>query len=413
MKRFTSPWSSILEYFSGISPPEFYSLKASRDQEQKQLDELSREQRLLERARQRLDKSVTLSGPKLDPANFEQEIARLSKEVTELNLQQEILRDKVVREEELFHSLQLQIRLSEDALGIYSEDSTFLRQTSEESLICPTCGAEHAKTFLQLIGYAEEARVLQDLTFSLRHDLIAVQEKIGPSKARLEELQTQYRLVSDVLDTRKGDMQFRDVVNSIGAESAFKAFEDEQKDLGKELDKCLRAVHDLDQKLKDLRSIKRSKRILGAFRNYYATARKALNLPTVETSRLRLTSRPDTSGSGGPRSILAYYSALWRTCHGDAAAYSIPVVIDSPNQQGQDEINLPAVLRFIAQDLPSNMQLLVGLETPADFMFDKEIKLEVPYELLRKEEFAEVEERLLPFIRSMHESIRTQTQMLI
>ena len=99
---------------------------------------------------------------------------------------------------------------------------------------------------------------------------------------------------------------------------------------------------------------------------------------------MRLTSRPDLSGSGGPRSILAYYSALWRTCHDNAGAYNMPIVIDSPNQQGQDHINLPTVLKFIAKDLPEDAQLIVGLEAPADFEFDKEIRFDTQYSLLKK-----------------------------
>jgi len=119
-------------------------------------------------------------------------------------------------------------------------------------------------------------------------------------------------------------------------------------------------------------------------------------------AKIRLTSRPDLSGSGGPRSILAYYAALWRTCSGSLGAYSVPVVIDSPNQQGQDDVNLPTVLKFIANELPKDMQLIVGLESAADFVFDKELILDKQYSLLNEDEWTDVELIVEPMLQKMH-----------
>jgi hypothetical protein len=64
MRRFGAPWGLILEYFTGISPPEYYLAKAERDKAAKELEEQSREARLLDRARERFSKTLALSGPK-------------------------------------------------------------------------------------------------------------------------------------------------------------------------------------------------------------------------------------------------------------------------------------------------------------------------------------------------------------
>ena len=127
-----------------------------------------------------------------------------------------------------------------------------------------------------------------------------------------------------------------------------------------------------------------------------------MELPSVNTAKIRLTNRPDLSGSGGPRSILAYYAALWRTCNSSLGAYSVPVVVDSPNQQGQDDINLPTILKFIANELPENMQLIVGLESSSDFVFDNEIILNKQYSLLIDEEWTAVESVVEPLLQKMH-----------
>jgi len=71
MQQYRAPIRPILEYFTGIKPPEYYEVKSKRDQEQKQLDELHKEQRFLEKAKERFGKLLPLTGPKVHPENFD------------------------------------------------------------------------------------------------------------------------------------------------------------------------------------------------------------------------------------------------------------------------------------------------------------------------------------------------------
>ncbi|MEE3507586.1 hypothetical protein QN399_15160 [Pseudomonas sp. 10C3] len=407
LKRFNSPWSAILEYFTGVCPPEYYRARAERVQESKALEEHRREYKLLERTIERFSRTLPLSGPKLNPENFANEIALLTQGVTELNQQQELLRSAAVREQDLLSSLEQQIRLADDALAAYGHDAKYLRTGDSEPLICPTCNAEHTKSFLDLLHFAEDARVLRELAGRLRDDATEVRHRCGKALARLSTLNENYQRISSVLDTRKGELKFQDVVESMGAESAFAAFEVERKLLQEAIDKALGVVNALDEKMKRLRAPKRTRAILEDFRSYYVSGRVALKLHPVDASKMKLTGRPDLSGSGGPRSILAYYAALWRTCQGVTGTFDVPVVIDSPNQQAQDDVNLPAVLQFIAKELPDDMQLIVGLETETDFPFDKEIHLDVPYSMLLEDHWAEAECIIEPLLEKMYATMKS------
>jgi hypothetical protein len=81
--------------------------------------------------------------------------------------------------------------------------------------------------------------------------------------------------------------------------------------------------------------------------------------------------------------------------------YSIPAVIDAPNQQGQDVLHLPKVLEFISKDLPHDMQLIVGSEKETEHSFDKTIVLSEPRGLLQEREFAEIKCVVAPMERAM------------
>lgn len=402
IQQYKAPISSILEYFTGVKPPEYYAAKAKKDALQVIVEELRREKASLDKARERVSKSLSMSGPKVDPKNFEAEIALLTSEINELNRKQETLRDQAIKERELLSSIQLQNRLAAEALSVYDKDSAYIRSEPRDAIVCPVCNAEHENSFLDLLNYAEDARSLRDITVRLSSDAREIESRLAKTQGQINELSAHYRKVSDLLATRKGDMQFTQVVDSMGAERAFAAFEEERVTLEKELGERLHAQDELSQEMKKLTDLNRSKAIIRTFREAYSSALIALNLPATDTSKTRLTGRPKVSGSGGPRSVLAYYAALWAACYGQMGSFQVPLVVDSPNQQGQDDINLPKIIQFICEKLPQQAQLILGSEIDTEHPFDQKIVLSDQYRLLGETSFDEVEAALGPMTTLMY-----------
>jgi predicted nucleic acid-binding Zn-ribbon protein len=406
LQQFKSPIGPILEYFSGIKPPEYYEAKAKRDAKQRLLDELNRERLFLNKAQNRFGKKLPFSGPKIDPENFKLEIERLTSEITELNKRQEKLREQAVKERELLASIYMQINLANEALHIYEADAKYLRSAPRETLVCPVCNAEHSESFLDLLTYAEDARSLRDITVRLHEDADKIKAKLRETDSEISNLERQYRNISQLLDTRRGTLQFRQVVESLGAEQAFRAFEEERAVLEREIGAHSSEVDRLSSEMSELTDRKRSSVIMKKFRQAYAAALFDLNLPPSEQTRLSLTSRPSLSGSGGPRSILAYYAALWDVCCGQTGSFLVPLVVDSPNQQGQDDINLPKVIEFVSTKLPHNTQLILGSELEVEHLFDNKILLDQPYQLLDEQFFEHAEAELTPMVQAMYAAAR-------
>lgn len=410
LQRFNSPSAAILEYFAGVRPPEFYAARAEQERENRKLEETRKEKRFLDRARERIGRTIPLDGPKIDSELFLSEIERLTDEVSQLNKQQELVRDRVVREEENMEALYLQVRLARETLNAYDKDTAFAKSNSVGDLVCPTCGAEHSHSFLDYFAYAEDARVLRELALRLESDATEAAKRVESARSDLALLSGHYEAIAETLQVRRGDLEFGQVVLSMGAERAFGAFAEEEAAMEATIRELMLAVEALDKRVRELTSRKRSREILGAFRTYYRAARVALNLPPIEMSTTRLTSRPNISGSGGPRAVLAYYAALWRLCLRGDTDFSVPVIIDSPNQQGQDEVNLPKVIRFIAQDLPSDIQMIVALETDTDYPFDNVVRLHEQYRLLREEDYQDLNALVLPFEEALFENVSIRDQ---
>lgn len=406
LQQYKNPVSSILDFFTGVRPPEYYEAKSKRDLEQKILEELEKESSFLNRAKDRFTQKMPYFGPKIEPINFDRDIALLTAEVTKLNQKQELLRSQAVKEREALSSIKLQIHLAEVAQKEYQGDANYLRTEQRDSLVCPVCNAEHSEPFLDLLTFADDARTLRDVTIRLYEDAKLVEEKVNATIDEIGTLEVQYQKISTLLDTRRGEIQFKEVVESRGAERAFQAFEEESENLQSELAARMTEVQGLTSKMKEHEDPKKAKVIKEAFRNHFTSGLHSLNLQPIDASNLKITSRPNVSGSGGPRSILAYYAALWALSCSDTGSFIVPIVIDSPNQQGQDDLNLPKVIEFVSSKLPDNTQLILGSEIDTTFKFDKKIWFDVPYQLLNEETYEEAVSMVDPLIQAMYDGLK-------
>lgn len=409
LARFKSPFKPILEFFSQIVPPGYYRAKAKRDTLQIQIDELDRELNLLRRAKSRLAKSLPALGPKVSEAGFEAEIARLTTAVSELNQEQEDLRLTAVQQNEALASTEREIRVVECTLADYAEDEQFIARTDLEHLICPVCGAEHTETFLGTLRYAEDARALEHTLLRLKATRDQLSQEIQESFTKRSELRAEYQRLSDLLETKRGDMKFSQVVEALGTENAIGALEAEEQRIENSTADLLAQVHDRELEMKSYVDKDRRRAILTRFREHYGVARQRLNLNAADSSRMQIHSRPSVSGSGGPRAVLAYYAALWQICsptgQDSFVPPSIPLVIDCPNQQGQDAHNLPAILAFIANRLPHESQVIVTFEGSSAEHFDKQIELTGERSLLLASEYDAVRTDIEPLIDLMQRDL--------
>lgn len=403
--QYAAPVRSILEYFSGIKPAEYYELKSEQSAISKEADARVSEMKLLERARGRLSQTLPVGTVKLSEAGFEEEIRRLTSEANELNGLQETLRAKYVREGEVVASINHQIQTAFASLREYAGDQKYLANIANANeIVCPTCGAEHEQSFLHYLGYAEDARILEELTRTLQRDLVTARRQLESTNGELRTLRGNYARINGILEQKRGDLRFQEVVESQGAQAAHRAFDAEREQIAGELADWNAKLAEIEARLGALTDKKRAKRIVAAFREAYQLARKSLNVPDP-SGNPNLVSRPNRSGSGGPRLLLAYYAALWKVCHGEQLGMSIPVVIDSPNQQDQDDLNLHVVLGFIAESLPDSMQLIVCVTKHSDAQLDKTTVFDKKYSMLLPECYDEVESDVEPLYRQMNAAL--------
>ncbi|MCU9850563.1 hypothetical protein OEZ60_21545, partial [Defluviimonas sp. WL0024] len=111
-------------------------------------------------------------------------------------------------------------------------------------------------------------------------------------------------------------------------------------------------------------------------------------------------------GSEGPRALLAYYYAFLHTKTKFTDSVQFPVVVDSPNQQGQDKVHLPQMVKFIFDHVPDDAQTIVATED-ASVLDVKDVTIatygEAKRQVLREREFDRVKAIFDPFFQKILE----------
>jgi hypothetical protein len=78
-----------------------------------------------------------------------------------------------------------------------------------------------------------------------------------------------------------------------------------------------------------------------------------------------------------------------------------PIVIDSPNQQGQDQDSIRAMLQFVRDRRPSGAQMILAVEeTFGVSLGGTTIELSEKYSLLRASEYDAVDSVITPLLKA-------------
>jgi hypothetical protein len=116
------------------------------------------------------------------------------------------------------------------------------------------------------------------------------------------------------------------------------------------------------QKIKDTESKERTNKIKNEFLDLLTDFSKKLDVRLADRNKLGLSGVNIGRGSEGPRALLAYYFAFLRIAHTYSSSVFCPIVIDAPNQQGQDRTHMPAMMRLMIDEAPKGSQLIIATE---------------------------------------------------
>ena len=398
LSQFSSWAKPLTSYVTGQRPNGYYVAKFEEAKAKAEAAKVAHELGVVQSALARVKKTLPRTTLRIDAGAFKQEIADLLRSSTLLNQEQESLRSKAFEQASVKESLSTQIAMAKDALRDLEGDLKYLTESKiEPTLLCPTCGTTHENGFPIRLELVDDAETLRKIVAELESERQRVDEALAGIQGKLNRVRLKSHDIEKTLQTKKGALRLQDVVDSQSSEVVRSAFAKDMDSLKRQLTKHEEVSANLKEKVSKFDLPERTKEINGFYAEHIQLFASELG---VQDLRDDVKKKPDAnitaSGSALPRSLLAYQFAVLHTAKEKGDANLFPVVVDSPNQQGQDAEHLAQMLNFIVKRTPAGQRLILAVEeSPADLAFEgSTIELTTPFGLLDASQYETISDEL-------------------
>jgi len=412
----TSNWSSfsnlqqlpnwkddVVSYFSGIRPNEYYEIRGQINNLENKIKLLTDERQILHTTIEKINKQAPIVDFNLDMNDFKVEIELLLKECESLQLNQSVLKDKLVNYHNIKSNILDQIEITKRAQIEVSSDYNYATTKIVEDFIeCPTCGAGYDNSFAERFSIAKDEDKCRDLLLTLNTELVEIENRIVKAKETYDENIKKLTNITDILNTKKESIKLKDLLKLEGKKEIKHAITDEIDTLSVDLGNLDNKLQELKKELEKYKNVEKKNEIQEQYDQYMFNYLHTLNVELNENAYQRINSEIKMVGSEFPRALLAYYFSIFNIMQDNSSSVFCPLIIDSPNQQAQDPKNIKTILEFIKDNQPEDSQLILGLEE--DYGIDFEcpvISLSKTYGMLEKDQYDAVSKDLSHYIDSV------------
>ncbi|MCK1422623.1 MULTISPECIES: ATP-binding protein [unclassified Bradyrhizobium] len=414
-KSWSEPWkpfrgmylpssdASLAEYHSGLKPNAYYVARAERDRLAVELREEAARLQGLRDALEQIRSVQPEAGVYFDLKDFEAETNSLLAECSELLDRQNAHRAKL---SELIDARALwstQIDIAKAALA--ELDEVFKSAIGHPADVeCPTCGEHYTNDIAGRFGIAADTEALISILHQAKEQKDGLQKQIDTAQKELGEVETALSRVKAILSTRKNDVTLEEVMAAEGRNAASRVLRERVTEIESKVGALSGRIEELRLAMRKSLDRKRSATITDFFFSRLTSFSMSLDVRVESTKSGSIASAHLARGSEGPRGLTAYFYAFLHTAKEYGSSTFCPIVIDAPNQQGQDGQHLPAIISFLVKKRPENAQLILGVEDAVGITADDADITSVGVQkrqLLDDNQFAAVSEHLRPYLAQL------------
>lgn len=392
---------SIAEYHTGIRPNEYYVARAALQAAEDTLQKESHEAELLNDVRGRMQEEIGVAEFDTSLEEFRDQLDELLVRCRRLLALEEQLKDELRELHNARAALEANRDVVRHSLHEVSADYQYATtQALHETVDCPTCGATYDNSFVERFAIAKDEDRLGEMLLKVEAELQEVESAIELKRVQFDDNRAEVSELKAILETQKSEMSLAMVLKSEGRKEVRAAFSSRLEESYGRQAQLMATVEQHRGVLKALEDKKRRQDILEEYRSAMRRYLYDLNVTRLpESSYRQIDATIQESGSDRPRALLAYTFSILSVMRQRSTSTFCPVVIDSPNQQAQDEINLPLMLQFIRDNLPVGSQLVLALEDMNGVEFDGDVvTVQQKNKVLLEEEYASVHDEMTPFV---------------
>lgn len=392
----------LADYHSGLRPNDYYVARAERTQVISEKTEASAYRVGIVNAVEHLQTLDQTPDIFLTLEDFKAETEALLEKSRLLLAEQELYRTEIAEISEIRNMWSAQSDVAR--IGLQEADSTFLSAHKHEGEVdCPICGAHYKNDIVDKFKIASDKQTLASALIFAERRREELDEELVKKKNALSNIRAVIAETREILSARKSDISLEQVVRAEGRNLATRALRIKISEAETEIGRLEARADELSLIMKQATDRTRTNRIKDAFEAHLESYARTLDVRTGDKSR-SIASAHTARGSEGPRGLAAYYYAFLRVVRDFGSAAFCPIVVDAPNQQGQDAKHLPAMIAFLVKHRPADSQLILAVEEAVGIDAAEATIVDIGVEknqLLSEGMFKSVSKELQPLIDQM------------
>lgn len=364
LSQFKNWQKTVFESFIGLRPNAYFFAHQLWQEASTQLRDRQSNMDTQRMAFQRVRDILPRNVPVLDTGKFESELAFLAQKAQQLQQEQAEIRAKLVVAVNLREKLNSELQLAVSAHRSLTDDLSFLSEQSDAGVECPTCGTLHTSSFHARLQLTQDAQSLSLLINELRHEKGKALARHSTLLSKLNGINEQIRALNSDMQEQQTNLKAEDLLLAAhSVRTLDNAFESVTADLAEEINSLAAKEDKLKADYKKFEDRVRQKEVNKYFSDSVTSFSVRLNIPVEEQiGKAKPGHRGQVGGSSGPRSLLAVHLAMLRSNaeYGDTPFF--PFVVDTPQQSGQDPVNLASMIQILGRSVGENHQVILAVE---------------------------------------------------
>ena len=395
--------NALIDFHSGILGNEYYELDAERKRVEFEKKELERDQKAVSKAVERLGLEASFTGLELTAETHEASVERLLAHLREIRVQRLARTAKLAELVDLRTSLDSQVKVAKRAMRELESDAVYAG-TLDEEVYCPVCNTRHENDFAKRYGILDDREACLEFMADARETMRGVAGQVRNLEADIRGADGIIEKIQETLAERRGDVSLREVIASEGQRTAGELLRDQLDEIIASAGLLEVRSGEIKAGQKELKDPARREEIESFYAGKMVAFLRLLDVSNYDPDEVvKINGRIVETGSDQPRAILAYDLALLHTIHKFGQSFTAPMVIDSPNQQDQDDVNVRAMIKLIVGNIPNGGQMVLGSVDMhgVDAGDAKIIEFHEKLSVLTASEFDAVNARMAPLIQKI------------
>lgn len=348
------------KYVCGYLTEDYYSLVRDSVKKQSEIEGARTEHAHNEAFVNRIS-SIISSQQSRSPMDTQQALEEILLATEQMRNELFDIESEIARVENELFIIRQQLKVAKQNQIDVKKDASYAMMQADV-IVCPVCGAHYDNGIEQQLHIASEHATAENLVNFLEEEKAQVKKQLALLKSKQRHILSSIAVNEAQIQAYKQQLSYKTYFLDEGKRDVYLSCQQELQALQTEIEKKIGQKSIIDARIQELKSRKRANEIRQSIISYCGQVADQINLSRTFIKLKDFVQVIDKSGSDTPRLVYMYHVAMYLFNLDRIKSPFNFLVIDTPNQQGQDEANLNRIFKSLELLTSTNGQVIIGTE---------------------------------------------------